>query len=469
MKKTYFLFAFLTVLFTGCSDDDTSTSSESIGVAFVNQTINITDATTAVEVVFSKNTTASGTVNLNITPTNVTYGTDFTTTPAASGATLSVPFVSGVSQVSFSFSKLIDALEGETKNVKFTIASVEGITTTTDASTDYVQLNFNQVAVTNNTLTPNIGGNTFPNNVYIDLSSGQTTDVERTKWEIGFYSGNEFRVVLNPSVNKLAVKQLNTTNIDEVQVEDTAVTTGNYQASSAGYIDYPSGDLNLTTIAEVSDNDSENKVYLVNLGQTVATANASGSSVALTGDARGWKKIRILKDGGNYKLQYADIDATTHNEVVITKNSSYNLIHFSLVNGTEVTAQPQTANWDLKLGAFMNYTSYGGADLSYFYSDFVMSNRLGGTRAYQVVTSTSSYADFTLSNVDSSLFDTAEAIDRRAIGSSWRSTYPSPSLKTDRFYVVKDSAGNIYKLQFTAMLNAAGERGNITFEYTRLN
>ncbi|MNY82828.1 hypothetical protein D3C86_2251700 [compost metagenome] len=41
-------------------------------------------------------------------------------------------------------------------------------------------------------------------------------------------------------------------------------------------------------------------------------------------------------------------------------------------------------------------------------------------------------------------------------------------LRTDRFYVVKDPAGNIYKLKFTGGLSAAGERGYPTFQYAIL-
>jgi hypothetical protein len=43
-----------------------------------------------------------------------------------------------------------------------------------------------------------------------------------------------------------------------------------------------------------------------------------------------------------------------------------------------------------------------------------------------------------------------------------------PSIRTDRFYVVKDAAGNYYKVKFLAMTNDAGLRGNTTLEYAIL-
>lgn len=470
MKKMYLLVVIVfTLAFTACSDDDNSSAVTTTQVAFVNQTINISQVETTVNVVFSTATTASGIVILNVEPTDVTYGTDFTTSPEVSESLLSLPFEQGVTSVSFTFNKLTEAIEGEEKNVKFTILSIEGITVDVPTNTNYTQLNFNEVAITNNIVSPNIGGNTFPNNVYIDLSSGQVVEVIRTSWELGFYSGSDFRVVMNPAINKFAIKQLTTTNIDEVQAEDTSVTTGDYDPAGAAYIDHPYGNLSGTAIAEVSATDEDNKVYLVNLGQTISSTPATGTSAALTGDSRGWKKIRILRSGNDYKIQFADIDATTHSEVTISKDSNYNFTFFDLVNGTIVSAEPQQDKWDLNLGTFMNYTQYNGQDISYFYSDFVTTNTLAGTRTYEVLTSDYSYDDFILTNVDTANLSTQVDQDRRVIGANWRGTYPSPAVKTDRFYVVQDIAGNIYKLKFTAMLNSSSERGNITFEYEKLN
>jgi hypothetical protein len=82
------------------------------------------------------------------------------------------------------------------------------------------------------------------------------------------------------------------------------------------------------------------------------------------------------------------------------------------------------------------------------------------------------YADFSLTNVVTANFDLETSVDQRVIGSNWRNgggPTSLPSVRDDRFYVVKDVAGNIYKVRFVAMSNAAGERGNPTFEYQKLN
>ncbi|MGC4039255.1 MAG: HmuY family protein [Flavobacterium sp.] len=475
MKKNVFLFlSAVAAVFYGCSSDDNGTET-AIQTAFVNQSVNLSASDTNVPIAFSSPTTAAGTITVTLEPTNVVYGTDFTTNPAASGGIISIPFSEGASSVSLTFTKLIDAIEGQTKNVKFTISAVSLSNVEIPAATNFTQLNFNETAISQNTTIAENGGNTIPNQVYVDLSSGSENAVPRTSWELGFYSGSEFRVVLNPAVNKLAVKQLATSNIDEVQVADPAVTTGNYEASGAGYIDNPYGNLTIsatnltaTAIAEVSATDADNKVYLVNLGQTVSSTPATGTSAALTGTDRGWKKIRILRSGNDYKLQYANIDATTHTEVTISKNAAYNHTFFSLVNGAAVSAEPQKDKWDITLTPFMNYTPYNGQNVSYYFGDVVLTNSLAGTKAYEVFTSAFTYDSFTAANVVASNFETSAAADRRAIGANWRSTVPL-AVKTDRFYVIKDVAGNLYKLKFTSLLSSASERGTTTFEYAKLN
>src|SRR5688572_27833603 len=107
---------------------------------------------------------------------------------------------------------------------------------------------------------PGTGGPNQPNQVYTDLSSGDSKAAQRTSWDLGFYTGSDFRVVLNGSL-KMAVKKLETTNIDEVQEEDATVNVRFAPSSTLGYVDNPTGILTGngggegTAIAEVSAND----------------------------------------------------------------------------------------------------------------------------------------------------------------------------------------------------------------------
>lgn len=472
MKKNFILIlSFVLLAFTACNNDDEAVAVNS--VAFAATSVNLSAAVTPIEIKFATPTVDAGSVTISFVETSVVSGTDFTTLPAATGKTIVVPFAKNVSSVSFTFNKVKDAIEGEVKNVVFTIVSATINTTIAENKT--TQVNFNQTASLGTALSPEVGGPMQPNQVYVDLSSGKLTTVVRTSWDLGFFSGNDFKLVLNSSL-KMAAKQLATTNIDEVQVADETMIIAQGQGN-ASQIDDPSGDFTKTTpttaIASVSAIDADNKVYLINMGSNPATTKpATGSEGSAGGTPRGWKKIRVLRSGNDYKVQYADIAATTHQEIIISKNSAYNFTFLSLLDKKVVNVEPQKNQWDLNFTTFTNVLP-GATPTPYFFPDYIVTNLKGDAKAYQVLTSAFSYDSFTLANVDNTKF----TLDQRNIGSNWRSTSATGAdgnpvsqfvLRTDRFFVIKDPAGNVYKLKFTGGANEAGERGYPKFQYALL-
>ena len=326
---------------------------------------------------------------------------------------------------------------------------------------------------------PNVGGPNEPNQVFVDLSANQQKAVQRDTWDLGFATGSDFRVIINGSV-KMAVKQLNTTNIDEVQQDDSSVAVGFTTMADLGYVDNPTGILTGngagegTAIAEISATAADNKVYLVNMGFEVGTETPEAGSVAVDGEARGWKKIRITRDGSDYVVDYADLADTTHKTVKVSKKADFNFTFLNLTSGQIVDVQPAKKQWDLAFSGFTNYYPSGDSEITYYFSDFISSNILGGTKVYMVTSSSeeaaAEYEAFTKANVDETQF-AASTTDQRIIGDTWReggSRTASPSIHDDRFYVVKDADGNLFKIRFLALLNDAGERGNPVFEYELL-
>lgn len=321
-------------------------------------------------------------------------------------------------------------------------------------------------------IAPEVGGPNAPNQVYVDLSTKTTTAIKRDSWDLGFYSGTEFRVVLNGAVF-MAAGQLSETDIDaitstsaEVQDLQPKVAVGTFDDANTAYVDSPDGIITRTAITEISTTDTSNNVYLLNLGDEIGTETPATGSVSISGDSCGWKKIRILKDGNNYVLQYADLDATTHKEVTISKKTTHNFSFFSFNTESEVVVAPEKKNWDLNFTVFTNeIPGYG----SYGYSDYVTNNTKSDAKVYMIDTDVASftYDSFSLTDVDNLNFTN----DQRGIGSSWRNgggPGALPSLKDNVFYVVNDTDGNLYKLQFLALTNADGERGYPEFIYSLL-
>lgn len=316
---------------------------------------------------------------------------------------------------------------------------------------------------------PVIGGANEPNQVYFDFSTNTQTAVQRDSWDLRFYSGDTFRVSLNTSVymatKQLDVTDLNTVNTLMVQNLFNTVATGTFDANNVDFVDDFDGDILNTAIAEVSDNELENKVYLLNLGYEVGTDTPSPGSVSVAGNHRGWKKIRILKQEDKYVLQYAALDDNTYQEVLIEKDTNYNFTFFSLTTNSIIDVEPKKQKWDMCFTVFTNEISGYG---TYGYTDFITTNNLQNVQAYSV-----SINDFDFENFVKEDIVTEDLIfSQRAIGSSWRlggGPGVSPQVKNNLFYILKDAEGLFYKLKFSTLTNIDGERGFSQFEYSIVN
>lgn len=320
-----------------------------------------------------------------------------------------------------------------------------------------------------------VGGASEPNQVWVRLENSEITSSKRTIWDLGFYSGNEFKVVLNNSIFMAAGKIENVSDINAVNSTMVAalkekVQVANFDPTNVPYIDdvkgnFPTG---YTAISEISANESENAVYLINMGRKLYEEVIPAGSVIPGGESRGWKKLQIIRSGNNYKLRFADLDSTTHTEVIIEKNPTYNFTFYSMTDAKVVDVQPEKNKWDICFTVFTNIIPGAG---SYIYSDFVTTNIMGGSSSYMVsvpagTNVTEFYDNFSAANVDASLFATT---DQRSIGGNWRLVGPSgANLYGDRFFVVRDHEGHFYKLKFTRMSNLQGERGRPEFEYKPL-
>jgi hypothetical protein len=328
-----------------------------------------------------------------------------------------------------------------------------------------------------------VGGPTQPNQVWFDLSENKKVLTKRTDWDLAFYSGSSFKVIMNSSLQMAAAKIPGATNIDAVTAASVAtlqtqVQVANFNAANEIYIDdvkgnFPSG---YTAIEEVKSLDTDNGIYLLNMGKGIYNGSVALGAVTYSGDARGWMKIQVVRAGDGYKIKYAELGATSHKELTVTKNTTYNYNFVSLENNKEVFIQPEKKKWDLGFTVFTNIIPGSG---SYVYADFVNNNNVGGVGAYEVIvtspqTGVNAYNNFTASDIDPSKFIYN---DYRVIGSNWRTTTGLNGAEAygDRFYVIKDSDGYYFKLRFTRLTKAtsdgeglAGERGYPSFEYKPL-
>lgn len=302
------------------------------------------------------------------------------------------------------------------------------------------------------------GGSAAVNSVYIDLSTAKQDSVKRASWDLGFSTGSSYRVVLNNTTTALA-RPLTKNDLNAVTAEDTAgmvLALNQFAPSAAEFdmLDDIDGDLTKTRIAEVSATDASNVVYILNRGTGGGTA------------ARYWLKIRVLRSGNGYTVQYAPIAATSFQTVQVTKNDAYNFNYISFDGGVAATVEPEKTAWDITWTYSVFKTNFG-TDVPYNFADLVGINYLAGVQVAEVLTSAVTYDAFTEANIAALSFSGS----RWVIGDKWRTTggqsgTATAGVKTDRFYVIKDVQGNYYKFKFDSFIAAdGGTRGKpeVTF------
>jgi HmuY protein len=105
----------------------------------------------------------------------------------------------------------------------------------------------------------------------------------------------------------------------------------------------------------------------------------------------------------------------------------------------------------------------------YNFSDLIAVNYLAGvtvsTKIYaSAAAASAAFTNFNKDSVSNATFSS----NRWAIGSSWRSTQPATGARQDRFYIIKDPAGNYYKLKCKGMGigGDGGTRGKPAFQYS---
>ncbi len=304
-------------------------------------------------------------------------------------------------------------------------------------------------------------GSAAGNAVYLDLSTNQTTAVARAGWDLGFYCGPDFRVILN-NTSSAGAKVLTQNDLTVVGAADTigltlSVSQLNPLPADLVYFDDIAGSVTGSIIPEVSATDASNKVIIINRG--------SGGSIA----ARPWMKIRVLRNaGGGYTLQYARITATSFQTLQIAKDNDFHFKMISFENGELTTGQPQKTRWDIVWSYSLFQTNFGAGIVPYNFSDLIAVNHLSNVQVKEktyadATTAAAAYIAFNKDSVNA----TALVTGRWTIGSNWRSTQPATGAKLDRFYIIKDAQGNYYKLKCLSMGvgSDGGTRGKPKFQY----
>ncbi len=461
--RTAFLSLSAILLFSGCRKrEDLSLPDNYIVFESDAQGITESENTIVVKVKLSRGTDKEIPVTINFAPQGLAYGTDFTTTPAATSGSISIHVPQGNNEASFTVNKVPGVLFDGDEKIIFNLYSSG--TPVLIGSVKEFSLSFDELVASSSSYIIDGGGATYSNKVFIDLSANRQTKVQRTAWDLGFYTApgtDSFRVILNANTGMMA-KQINKNDLATVTAADTIgfSTEVAYSAfapvpSQLPYVDYPNGDITRTAIGLISATADDNKVYIVN----------RGSGIGTPAPARGWKKVRILRNAtGGYTLQHADIASATFTSVDIAKDGAYFFKYISFDNGA-VSVEPEKKKWDIAwaYGGFL--TNFGGGEVPYLFQDLVVQNR--NVVVAKMLTSAKTYETFTAANLTDGTISSWNS-SQMSIGSDWRRTTPAPAqVNADRYYIIKDGDNNYYKLRFTALTDG-GVRGYPAIQYELL-
>lgn len=447
------------VSFTACDKDDPPLPDNMVQFEAAEQGLDAATSEVTVKVKLSRITDVAIPISVELTENGVVYGTKYSTTPAVVSGKLSLTIPAGGNETSFKVTKVADILLNGDEFIEFTVKSAANPVLI--GQTAKLKLKFSSIISTGTTMELNggAGGSNAANSVYVDFSNNTQTSVVRKNWDMGFHGGSPYRVIINnvTAAAVIATNKTDITTVTETDVNKASLAIG-FGKGILALIDDIKGDLTKTAIAEIAANDADNKVYVI------SRAGANGAA-PLTTDL---KKVRILRTATGYTLQHADINSPTFNTITINKDAAYNFKFVSFETGA-VEVEPKKERWDIQwtwsVFETANPSTEPGAPpiIPYAFSDLVFSNRLGGVQVAEVLTSTVTYANYAESNIAGTSFTS----DRDGIGAKWRITLPA-SLLTDRFYVIKDAAGNVYKLKFLNFHSTAvdgGKRGYPNIEY----
>lgn len=448
----FLLLPLMMVWITSC-DEDTVDLPDNY-VAFKTSEAGLTGADATLELTLTRAADAAIPVIVNLTPSGLEYGKHFTTEPAAVNNVISLTIPQGQSSASIKVTPVAGILLTGTETLNFAISQVTAPTLI--GLTKELKLSFSKIISQGSQLTleGKSGESNYTNNVYVDLSANSTHLNARKAWNLAFTNDSRFRVILNHSIQTTAAVTTKS-DITQVSLADTATTDDIYLSmarisdpATVTLVDSWDGDLNKTVFAEVSATASENKVYLVAFEGSNTPKNQ-------------WYKVKVDRNGTGYKVQYARIGETSVKTVDITKNADFNLSFLSFESGLVSNVEPKAKEWDFQYG----YSTYNsGLNTPYWFQDFILLNYIGGAEAAEVLASTVTYDNYAESNIASTTFTKT----RDAIGSKWRATSGAAAgITKDKFYVIKDPEGNVYKLKFVSagIGGDGGERGKPVIEY----
>lgn len=224
--------------------------------------------------------------------------------------------------------------------------------------------------------------------------------------------------------------------------------------------DPSSGSLDSTAIGNwltINGNDTvfKQQVYVVDLGFDEL------------GNTLGYKKVVFENlSNGTYTLRHADLDGSNDFKSQVEKVADVNLIGFTFDGGgSAVNIQAPNDNWHLFFGQYTTLLFAGEEPYPYLVRG-VLRNRDGVQAGlYQ---GEKSFSDFDYQDALDMVFP--NVVD--GIGHDWKYYNLEAgfyAVESEKVYVIRNAAGEFYKMHFLSYFNEEGQTGYPQFEFKKLS
>jgi hypothetical protein len=291
-------------------------------------------------------------------------------------------------------------------------------------------------------------GLNYDDQVFVDFETGLTKTVPYRSYDLAFEaSADGWRVYLN--TGKLMFVA-NTTSNDLVVADSTGkewkTETEHLYDDSTAFGNWQSG----------------NAVYVIDRGR-----------VEHFGAAR-WRKFQILSVNDNeYKIRFSLYNNTQVTDFTIPKNPAYSLMYFSFENGGKmVDVAPEKNMWDVVFTKY-TYTYYSepvNSPYRYYLVTGALLNKWAGNENICIrQDSIVNYIPFVeVDGIEAASYPFNQLAG--AIGFGWKDFDFNLGyiIVPNRYYLLKDNTGFIYKIRFLDFYDDQGNKGTATFEYQRL-
>lgn len=288
-------------------------------------------------------------------------------------------------------------------------------------------------------------GASYANDVFYSFENGDISSVERTNWDIGFYTltwsagiiindGNAVELKLYPLADTSGWETIDTTGLSTWPFLNNSTEDweeGAFNRSATGHPDYGWGVYNTVNHNVIGDS-----IYILKTGDGL------------------YKKLWIeskMSSDNIYHIRYANLDGSDEIEMELNCNDylNKNFVYYSFSEETILDREPNNDSWDI---LFTKYNVILENGSPYIVTGVLNNIDVSGNRFDMVGHDYSDWSAMTM--------DTA----RETVGYDWKSfDFATGWMVFDSVvFFVMDINGNVNKLRFTGFEGMSS--GKIFFE-----